>query len=245
MNEIIFGIHLIQDLLNRDPKRLQTIFFLKERNDRRFKKIITESNMQGIITKSVNRQWLNKYVKNSVHQGIVAIINSKNQVYKENDITTMLSTLKNPLFLILDGITDPYNLGACLRTADAANVNAVIIPKDRSASLNPTVKKAASGAAENIPIIRVTNLSRTLLLFKKHDISIIGTTEKSQHTLYKSILTNSMALVIGSEYQGMRRLTREYCDKLISIPMLGSVSSLNVSVAAGICLFEIVRQRQL
>ncbi|MGQ7192062.1 23S rRNA (guanosine(2251)-2'-O)-methyltransferase RlmB, partial [Escherichia sp. HC-TM1] len=141
------------------------------------------------------------------------------------------------------GVTDPHNLGACLRSADAAGVHAVIVPKDRSAQLNATAKKVACGAAESVPLIRVTNLARTMRMLQEENIWIVGTAGEADHTLYQSKMTGRLALVMGAEGEGMRRLTREHCDELISIPMAGSVSSLNVSVATGICLFEAVRQR--
>jgi 23S rRNA (guanosine2251-2'-O)-methyltransferase len=148
-----------------------------------------------------------------------------------------------PFLLVLDGVTDPHNLGACLRSADAAGVHAVIVPRDRSAQLNATAKKVACGAAENVPLIRVTNLARTLRLLQEMNVWVVGTAGEADHTLYQSKMTGPMALVMGAEGEGMRRLTREHCDELISIPMAGTVSSLNVSVATGICLFEAVRQR--
>ncbi|AKC32527.1 23S rRNA (guanosine(2251)-2'-O)-methyltransferase RlmB [Candidatus Pantoea carbekii] len=163
--------------------------------------------------------------------------------YHENRLLELLESITNPLLLILDCITDPHNLGACLRCADAAGVHAVIVPKDRSAPINATVKKVSCGAADNVPFIRVTNLARTMRLLLAHNIWIIGTTEKASSTLYQSKLIGSIALVIGSESKGIRRLTREHCNQLISIPMLGKVSCLNVSVATGICLFEAIRQR--
>lgn len=145
--------------------------------------------------------------------------------------------------LILDGVTDPHNLGACLRSADAAGVHAIIVPKDRSAQLNATAKKVACGAAENVPLIRVTNLARTMRLLQEANVWIVGTAGEATHTLFQSKFNGPIALVMGAEGEGMRRLTREHCDELISIPMAGTVSSLNVSVATGVCLFEIVRQR--
>lgn len=163
--------------------------------------------------------------------------------YQENDLPDLIAALDNPFFLILDGVTDPHNLGACLRSADAAGVHAVIVPKDRSAQLNATAKKVACGAAENVPLIRVTNLARTMRMLQEENIWIVGTAGEADHTLYQSKMTGRLALVMGAEGEGMRRLTREHCDELISIPMAGSVSSLNVSVATGICLFEAVRQR--
>ncbi|PUV48591.1 23S rRNA (guanosine(2251)-2'-O)-methyltransferase RlmB, partial [Cronobacter sakazakii] len=176
------------------------------------------------------------------HQGIVARVKPGRQ-YGENDLPDLLAAHAQPFLLILDGVTDPHNLGACLRSADAAGVHAVIVPKDRSAQLNATAKKVACGAAESVPLIRVTNLARTMRLLQEENVWIVGTAGEADHTLYQSKMTGPLALVMGAEGEGMRRLTREHCDELISIPMAGSVSSLNVSVATGICLFEAVRQR--
>ena len=178
-----------------------------------------------------------------MHQGIIARTHPLKEL-NENDLDHILQQQSSPLLVVLDGITDPHNLGACLRTADAAGVSAVIVPKDKSAQLNSTARKVACGAAENVPLIRVTNLSRTLReLQQQHNIWVIGTAGEATETLYQTKLTGPLALVMGAEGEGMRRLTREHCDQLISIPMAGTVSSLNVSVATGVCLFEIVRQR--
>ncbi len=189
-----------------------------------------------------NRQWLDEKADGAVHQGIVARVKPGRQ-YGENDLPDLLAAHAQPFLLILDGVTDPHNLGACLRSADAAGVHAVIVPKDRSAQLNATAKKVACGAAESVPLIRVTNLARTMRLLQEENVWIVGTAGEADHTLYQSKMTGPLALVMGAEGEGMRRLTREHCDELISIPMVGSVSSLNVSVATGICLFEAVRQR--
>ena len=162
----------------------------------------------------------------------------------ENDLDAILTVKQNPLLLVLDGVTDPHNLGACLRSAEAAGVDAVIVPKDKSAQLTSIARKVACGAAERVPLIRVTNLSRSLRdLQQNYNIWVVGTAGEAAETIYQTKLTGPLALVMGAEGEGMRRLTREHCDQLISIPMVGSVSSLNVSVATGVCLFEIVRQR--
>ncbi len=242
MSEIIFGIHAVTALLERDPLRFQEVFILKGRDDRRLHPLISALEAQGVVVQLASRQWLDNKVAGAVHQGIVASVKPGRQ-YQENDLPGLLDSLDHPFLLVLDGITDPHNLGACLRSADAAGVHAVIVPKDRSAPLNATVKKVASGAAENVPLIRVTNLARTLRLLQEANVWIIGTAGEADHDLYHSKMAGSMALVMGAEGEGMRRLTREHCDELIRIPMAGSVSSLNVSVATGICLFEAVRQR--
>ncbi len=242
MSEIIYGIHAVKALLDREPERFLEVFMLKGRDDRRLQPLITELEQNGIVIQLANRQWLDSQVEGAVHQGIIAKVREGKQ-YQENDLPDLLASIEKPLLLILDGITDPHNLGACLRSADAAGVHAVIAPRDRSAQLNATAKKVACGAAENVPLIKVTNLARTMRLLQEHNIWIVGTAGEADHTLYQSKMTGPMALVMGAEGEGMRRLTREHCDELVSIPMAGSVSSLNVSVATGICLFEVVRQR--
>lgn len=243
MSEIVFGLHAVQALLDSDPQRFQEVFILKGRDDRRLQPLIKALEAQGIVIQLASRQWLDNQVEGGVHQGIVAKVKAGRQ-YQENDLPDLLASLDTPFLLILDGITDPHNLGACLRSADAAGVHAVIVPRDRSAQLNATAKKVASGAAEHVPLIRVTNLARTMRLLQKANIWIVGTAGEADHDVYQSKMTGPMALVMGAEGEGMRRLTREHCDELISIPMAGSVSSLNVSVATGICLFEAVRQRK-
>ena len=207
------------------------------------KPLINEIQRLGISVQFLNRQTLDKKAEGEVHQGIIARVHSLPEL-NEHDLDCLLEQQNTPLLLVLDGVTDPHNLGACLRTADAAGVNAVIVPKDKSAQLNSTARKVACGAAENVPLIRVTNLARTLReLQKRHNVWVVGTAGETTETLYQTKLTGALALVMGAEGEGMRRLTREHCDQLISIPMMGSVSSLNVSVATGVCLFEIVRQR--
>ena len=225
------------------PERLIEVLALKGRDDQRLQLLINEIQRLGISVQFLNRQTLDKKAEGEVHQGIIARVHSLPEL-NEHDLDLLLEQQKAPLLLVLDGVTDPHNLGACLRTADAAGVNAVIVTKDKSAQLNSTARKVACGAAENVPLIRVTNLARTLReLQKRHNVWVVGTAGETTETLYQTKLTGALALVMGAEGEGMRRLTREHCDQLISIPMMGSVSSLNVSVATGVCLFEIVRQR--
>ncbi|EFB72436.1 23S rRNA (guanosine(2251)-2'-O)-methyltransferase RlmB [Providencia rustigianii] len=242
MSEIIYGIHAVKALLENSPQRIKEVYILKGREDRRLMPIVHEIEAQGIVVQVANRQWMDAQTEGAVHQGIIANVLPGKQ-YQEGDLPDLLESTESPFLLVLDGVTDPHNLGACLRSADAAGVHAVIVPKDKSAQLNATVKKVACGAAENIPLIRVTNLARTLRLLQEYNVWIVGTAGEADHTLYQSKLSGSIALVMGAEGEGMRRLTREHCDELISIPMAGSVSSLNVSVATGVCLFEAVRQR--
>ncbi|SNC58688.1 23S rRNA (guanosine(2251)-2'-O)-methyltransferase RlmB [Sodalis endosymbiont of Henestaris halophilus] len=242
MNEIIYGIHSVQALLIRDPKHFLDVYLLKGRNDRRLQSLVHQLKQAGIVIRMVSRQWLDEKTEGAVHQGIVARVQVEWR-FQRNELLKLLAEQDSPLLLILDGITDPHNLGACMRCADAAGVHAVIVSRDRAAPLNATAKKVASGAAETVPLIRVTNLARTLRLLQEHNVWIIGTAGEAPHHLYQSKLTGSLALVVGAEGQGMRRLTRKHCNELVSIPMAGTVSSLNVSVAAGLCLFEAVRQR--
>ena len=243
MSEMIYGIHAVQALLERAPERFQDVFVLKGREDKRLVPLIHALEAQGVVIQVASRQFLDEKSEGAVHQGIIARVKPGRQ-YQENDLPALLEQHAQPFLLILDGVTDPHNLGACLRTADAAGVHAVIVPRDKSAQLNATANKVACGAAETVPLVRVTNLARTLrMLQQDYNIWIVGTAGEADHTLYQSKLNCALALVMGAEGEGMRRLTREHCDELIGIPMAGSVSSLNVSVATGICLFEAVRQR--
>ncbi|MGC7590499.1 23S rRNA (guanosine(2251)-2'-O)-methyltransferase RlmB [Bisgaard Taxon 46] len=243
MSENIYGIHAVSAFLNNAPERLIEVYMLKGREDKRLQPLLNELHRLGVSVQFVNRQTLDKKADGEVHQGIIARIQPAKEL-NEADLDAILQNKQNPLLLVLDGVTDPHNLGACLRTADAAGVCAVIVPKDKSAQLTSIARKVACGAAEVMPLIRVTNLARTLRdLQNDHNIWVVGTAGEATETLYQTKLTGGLALVMGAEGDGMRRLTRENCDQLISIPMAGSVSSLNVSVATGVCLFEIVRQR--
>ncbi|MGC6341364.1 23S rRNA (guanosine(2251)-2'-O)-methyltransferase RlmB [Bisgaard Taxon 45] len=243
MSEKIYGIHAVSAFLNHAPERLIEVYVLKGREDKRLQPLLNELYRLGIAVQLVNRQTLDKKADGEVHQGIIARVQPAKEL-NEGDLDRILADTRNPLLLVLDGVTDPHNLGACLRTADAAGVSAVIVPKDKSAQLTAIARKVACGAAEVMPLIRVTNLARTLReLQQNHNIWVVGTAGEATGTLYQTQLTGGLALVMGAEGEGMRRLTREHCDQLISIPMAGSVSSLNVSVATGVCLFEIVRQR--
>lgn len=242
MSEQIYGIHSVSAFLHNAPERIIEIWALKGREDKRLQPVLHTAQQLGISVQQVNRQTLDNKSKGEVHQGIIARIMPAKEL-NERDLDAILAQKSQPLFLILDGITDPHNLGACLRTADAAGVDAVIVPKDKSAQLTAIARKVASGAAETVPLIRVTNLARTMRELQEQNVWIVGTAGEATESLYQAKLTGAIALVMGAEGDGMRRLTREHCDQLISIPMAGSVSSLNVSVATGVCLFEIVRQQ--
>lgn len=242
MSEQIYGIHAVKAFLDNAPERLIEVYVLKGREDKRLVPLLSQLQRLGISIQQLNRQNLDNKAQGEVHQGIIARIVPAKEL-NENDLAQILTTKQHPFLLILDGVTDPHNLGACLRTADAAGVDAVIVPKDKSAQLTSIARKVASGAAETVPLIRVTNLARTMRELQENNVWIVGTAGEATENLYQVKLTGPIALVMGAEGDGMRRLTREHCDQLISIPMAGSVSSLNVSVATGICLFEIVRQK--
>ncbi|MBT1066104.1 23S rRNA (guanosine(2251)-2'-O)-methyltransferase RlmB [Bowmanella sp. Y26] len=242
--EWLYGIHALESLLQREPERLIELFVLKGREDERLTNIINQARRFGVSIQFCQRKTLDDKAQGEQHQGLVAKARPGRQ-YDEKDLDEIVARNTTPFLLVLDGVTDPHNLGACLRTADAAGVHAVVVPKDKSASLTPTVRKVACGAAEVIPLIQVTNLARTLKELQQAGVWIVGTAGEAEQDIYQSKLTGPIALVMGAEGKGMRRLTREHCDELIKLPMAGSVSSLNVSVATGICLFEVVRQRQM
>jgi 23S rRNA (guanosine2251-2'-O)-methyltransferase len=242
--EWLYGIHALESVMEREPERLIEMWVLKGREDARLNKVVNEARRFGIAIQFCNRKTLDDKVQGEQHQGLVARAKPGKQ-FDEKDLADIIEKSAVPLLLILDGVTDPHNLGACLRTADAAGVDAVVVPKDNSASLTAIVRKVACGAAEVIPLVQVTNLSRTLKDIQKQGVWVIGTAGEAQQTLYQTKLTGPTALVMGAEGKGMRRLTRENCDELVKLPMSGSVSSLNVSVATGVCLYEMVRQREL
>ncbi len=240
--EFIFGWHVVEAVLKREPERLQQVWIQTGRQDKRVKGITSSLDDLGVRWNVVHRKELDEKVS-GVHQGIVAAV-SESREWGEDDLMAMLAgSDKPPFLLVLDGVTDPHNLGACMRTADAVGVQAVIVPKDKSATLTPVARKVACGAAETVPFVRVTNLARCLRTLKDKGVWLIGTAGEADSTLYQANFTGSVALVMGAEGKGMRRLTREHCDALINIPMLGHVDSLNVSVATGVCLYEALRQR--
>ncbi|KTC64764.1 tRNA/rRNA methyltransferase (plasmid) [Legionella adelaidensis] len=240
---LVCGIHAVKALLNNTHRSVKKIYVNKERLDQRLAEILEIAEKKHINIEKLPLQKLNQQFPNVIHQGIIALA-SKIPEYYENDLPQLLSLSKQPPFvLILDGVTDPHNLGACLRSADAAGVDFVVIPKDKNASITPVVSKVASGALESIPFVRVTNLARSIDLLKKEGIWVYGAAGEAKKSLFEMDFKAGIAIVMGAEGEGMRRLTREKCDELFSIPMLGSVSSLNVSVATGISLFEVVRNR--
>lgn len=240
--EKIYGVHAVEALLRHHPKRVKQIWLAEGRSDPRVQTLIELAAENRVAVGQAERRELDAWVE-GVHQGVVADV-SPSQVWGEAMLDELLDRTEGaPLLLVLDGVTDPHNLGACLRSADAAGALAVIVPKDKSATLTPTVRKVACGAAEVIPLVAVTNLARTLEKLKQRGLWVVGTAGEAEQDLYQQDLTGPTILIMGAEGSGMRRLTRDLCDYLVRLPMAGSVSSLNVSVATGVCLFEALRQR--
>jgi len=243
-SELIYGMHAVDALIEKQPERVIEVYALKGRDDERLGAIVEKAREWGVSVQFMQRKALDDKSEGEQHQGIIARVKAA-KVLTDNDLDTYINHLEVPPFLlILDGVTDPHNLGACLRSADAAGVHAVIIPKDNSASLTPVVRKVACGAAESVPLIHVTNLARTMRALQEKSIWIYGTAGEATQNIYDCKLEGGIAIAMGAEGKGLRRLTREHCDELIKLPMAGAVSSLNVSVATGICLFEVVRQRR-
>lgn len=240
----IFGLHPARAILEQQPERLVEIFVTRERQDKPLLEIVSLAQQLGVRVQFVPKATLDKKTDGGNHQGILITATAVPPL-NEHDLDRLCEEAgARAFFLVLDGVTDPHNLGACLRTADAAGVTAVIVPKDKSASITPIVSKVACGAAETVPFVQVTNLARTLRQLQERQVWVIGTAGEATRTLYNVDMRGAVALVMGAEGDGMRRLTRETCDELIRIPLLGTVSSLNVSVATGVCLYEVVRQRQ-
>jgi 23S rRNA (guanosine2251-2'-O)-methyltransferase len=236
-------LHAVNAALERAPERVLELWLVQTRDDARARDLKDRAEQVGVHVHSVSGDALAKLLGDVVHQG-AAVAMRPMKAWDEHDLTQALSQLTvDPLLLILDGVTDPHNLGACLRTADAAGAHAVVIPKDRAASVDGVVRKVAAGAAEFVPVATVTNLARTLEVLKERGIWVVGTDGEAEQALYSADLKRPLALVLGAEGAGMRRLTRDRCDFLVRIPMAGHVQSLNVSVAAGIALFEALRQR--
>ena len=240
----LYGIHTIEMLLAKQPQRIIQLYIQAQRDDQKIQQIKAQAKKLNVSVSLVSRDELDRFSQCAPHQGVAASCVPAKK-YNEADLQDILSNLTGPaLLLVLDGIQDPHNLGACLRSADAAGVHAVIAPKDKSVGLTPTVSKVASGAAESVPFIQITNLARTLRDLRDNNIWIFGAAGEAEKSVYQADFTVSAAIVMGAEGVGLRRLTCEHCDDLLHIPMQGVVSSLNVSVATGIFLFEAVRQRQ-
>ena len=239
--KLLFGFHAVTVRLKVAPKSIRELHVDATRRDQRMKQFLAKVEEAGLKVIESDDDKLQKMCGTHRHQGVVARVEVIQQSNSLDDLLVGLT--EPPLLLVLDGITDPHNLGACLRVADGAGVHAVIAPKDHAVGINATVAKVASGAAETVPYFMVTNLARTLAELKERDIWVIGTSDDAPASLYQTDLRGPTALVLGAEGEGMRQLTRKNCDALVSIPMMGSVDSLNVSVASGVCLYEARRQR--
>lgn len=238
----LVGFHAVTSVLKHRPQAVMSLQVQEERADQRMQALLNLAQQQGVLVQKMGRADLDAQADEQ-HQGVVAWAKPR-QPGSEADLEALLEGMSAAgLFLVLDGVTDPHNLGACLRTAEAAGVQAIITPKDRAASLNAAARKVASGAAEILPLIQVTNLARALRTLQDYGVWVVGTAGEADGLIYQADLTRSTALVMGAEGKGMRRLTREQCDQLVRLPMAGEVSSLNVSVAAGVALYEAVRQR--
>ncbi len=240
-NKILFGFHAVTVRLKTAPQSIAEIHIDASRRDQRMKGFVERAKEAGARLVDSDDERLKALCGTHRHQGVVAKVQALAPITSLDDVLDLVEG--PPLLLVLDGVTDPHNLGACLRVADGAGAHAVVAPKDHAVGLNATVAKVASGAAETVPYLMVTNLARTLKELKEREVWIIGTSDQAQKSIYELDLKGPVALVLGAEGEGMRQLTAKTCDELVRIPMKGAVESLNVSVAAGVCLFEALRQR--
>ena len=252
--KVLFGFHAVGVRLKTAPQSIVEIYYEPTRRDARMRQFLDRVAESGVRLIESDGLRLSKLCGGHGHQGVAARVQALPQVHSLDELLENLEASQaalpveqrvNPLILVLDGVTDPHNLGACLRVADGAGAHAVIAPKDHAAGINATVAKVASGAAETVPYFMVTNLARTLNELKERNIWIIGTSDAAKQSVYQADLKGPVALVLGAEGDGMRQLTAKTCDQLVSIPMRGAVESLNVSVASGVCLYEALRQRSL
>ena len=251
--KVLFGFHAVGVRLKTAPQSIVEIYFDPTRRDARMRQFVEKVQEAGVRLIEADGARLAKLAGSHGHQGVAARVQALQQVHSLDELLENLEAANEalppeqrtpPLILVLDGVTDPHNLGACLRVADGAGAHCVIAPKDHAAGINATVAKVASGAAETVPYFMVTNLARTLNELKERNIWIIGTSDRADKDLYQVDLKGPVALVLGAEGDGMRQLTAKTCDQLVSIPMQGAVESLNVSVASGVCLYEALRQRR-
>lgn len=240
-SQILIGFHAVSARLRFAPESIKEVYVEAARRDRRMLALMEQATAAGRTVRPVGMERLEGLARGQRHQGVVAMADSLELAM---DIDEVLDDALEPAFLlILDGVTDPHNLGACLRTADGAGVQAVVAPRDRAVGLNSTVQRVATGAADTVPYLTVTNLARTLRALKERGVWVVGTDDEAEKTIHDVDATQPIAWVLGAEGEGMRRLTRETCDELVHIPMKGSIESLNVSVASAVCLYETVRQR--
>lgn len=243
--ELIYGLHAVAAALEHEAGELRGLWVERNRHDARVQRLLEQARRAGIGVRPVSREELDRLTGNARHQGVAARRAAPPAARSEAELPALLAAAAGPpLLLVLDGVQDPHNLGACLRSAAAAGVSAVLAPADRAAGLTPTVRKVACGAAQTVPFIQVTNLARTLRHVQEQGLWLVGAAGEAETDLYDVDLSGPVALVLGAEEKGLRRLTRECCDVLARIPMAGGVASLNVSVAAGVCLFEALRQRR-
>jgi 23S rRNA (guanosine2251-2'-O)-methyltransferase len=241
-SQVLVGFHAVAARLRHAPESIKDVYVEADRRDRRMQSLIEQIQAAGCKLHPVGQPRLDGLARGQRHQGVVALADGLELAM---DVDEVLDDAQEPAFLlVLDGVTDPHNLGACLRTADGAGVQAVIAPRDRAVGLNSTVQRVACGAADTVPYLTVTNLARTLRSLKERGVWVVGTDDEAEGTIHDVDARQPIAWVMGAEGEGMRRLTRETCDQLVQIPMLGSVESLNVSVASAVCLYETVRQRQ-
>lgn len=243
--DLLYGIHTVRSLLQRNPERILELFCVESREDTRLEEIITLAKGQQLSVQKITKKQMDEWISEGPHQGVAARCRMQ-KLLSENDLDTLLAKAQGaPLLLVLEGVQDPHNLGACLRTCDAVGITAILIPQDRAASVTPVVRKVSCGASETVPIVQVGNLVRTLESLKAKDVWVMGTAEDAPQSLYQTDLKGPVAIVLGAEGTGLRRLTLEHCDVLMQIPMRGMVESLNVSVAAAVCLYEALRQRDI
>lgn len=241
--QLLAGIQPVAAALRNNPAAIRFLTIASGTENQRVNDLVLLARDAGIEVKQDQREQLDRLSGYERHQDVLAVLH-ENAGPAESDLLPLLESVDgDPLVLVLDGVQDPHNLGACMRTAEAAGVNAVIIPKDRSVGMTPVVRKTSAGASELVPLFQVTNLARTLRALKQAGLWVAGTSDASPATIYDQDLAGPLVLVMGSEGQGMRRLTSELCDYQLQIPMAGKIESLNVSVATGVCLFEIQRQR--
>lgn len=240
---LVHGLHAVRWLLKRHPERVRQLWLQAGRDDARGQEIAELARSAGVNVQRAEARALDQLSGDGVHQGVVADV-TPSHAWNDAELMDYLEAVTAPpLLLVLDGVQDPHNLGACLRTADACGVHAVVIPRDRAVGLTPTVRKVAAGAAEIVPVVVVTNLARTLRALKEHNIWLAGTAADAGQSAFEAKLSGALAVVMGGEGEGLRRLTRESCDFLVRLPMSGAVESLNVSVATGMVLYEVLRQR--
>ena len=240
----VFGMHAVTALLRKEPELVKSLWVEQSRRDQRGRELLGMAKAHGLKVERVERQVLDTLVGVVKHQGVVAESQNQAAMDEKSFLAWLDKSDAAPFLLILDGVQDPHNLGACLRTADAVGVQAIIAPRDNACGLTATVRKVACGAAESVPFVQVTNLARFLRTLQDKGVFLIGTAAEAEISLYQADLRGPVGLVLGAEGKGMRRLTREHCDTLVSLPMVGQVESLNVSVSAGVLLYEALRQRQ-